>query len=133
MYFVSLKWVFENIDGVKEASETKDLHFGTIDTWLLHKLSGGKVHLAEGSNASATGLFDIFTNSYIGWVRFCYCTMCLCTPLVFTTLGLPKNFLMFKAQSAFNNFGPNVIADQFWLLRARKVCPQAHKAWYFHN
>ena len=82
--------MFENIDGVKEASETKDLHFGTIDTWLLHKLSGGKVHLAEGSNASATGLFDIFTNSYIGWVRFCYCTMC--TPLVYTTVSLPKFF-----------------------------------------
>ena len=89
VYFTSLKWVFENIDGVKEASETKDLHFGTIDTWLLHKLSGGKVHLAEGSNASATGLFDIFTNSYIGWVRFCYCTM---FTLVYTTVGLGKNF-----------------------------------------
>ena len=66
-----MKWAFDNVSGLKEAAGNSDVQFGTLDTWLIYKLSGAeKLHITEGSNVSATGLFDIFTNSYIGWVRF---------------------------------------------------------------
>ena len=70
MNFGRLKWAFDNVSGLKEAAGNSDVQFGTLDTWLVYKLSGGeKLHITEGSNVSATGLFDIFTSSYIGWVR----------------------------------------------------------------
>ena len=70
MDFDRLKWAFDNVSGLKEAAGNSDVQFGTLDTWLIYKLSGGeKLHITEGSNVSATGLFDIFTSSYIGWVR----------------------------------------------------------------
>ncbi|GHB10737.1 glycerol kinase GlpK [Salinicola rhizosphaerae] len=54
-----LKWIFDNVDGVKEKAERGELLFGTVDTWLVWNLTGGKVHVTDVSNASRTMLFDI--------------------------------------------------------------------------
>ena len=54
-----LKWLFENVDGVHERARKGDLLFGTIDSWLVWNLTGGKVHVTDITNASRTLLFDI--------------------------------------------------------------------------
>lgn len=62
-----LLWVLQNIPEVKDAVDKGELLFGTVDSWLLYKLSGGKSHLIEVSCASATGLFDPFTMKWADW------------------------------------------------------------------
>ena len=54
-----IRWLFENVDGVRERAERGELLFGTIDSWLIWNLTGGKVHVTDISNASRTLLFDI--------------------------------------------------------------------------
>lgn len=54
-----LKWILDNVPGVREKAEAGDLLFGTIDTWLIWKLTKGKVHVTDYSNASRTLLFNI--------------------------------------------------------------------------
>ena len=53
-------WVLRNVDGVRERAEQGELLAGTIDTWLIWKLTGGHVHATDFSNASATNMFDTF-------------------------------------------------------------------------
>ncbi len=52
-------WILENVPGVRERAEKGELLFGTIDTWILWKLTGGHVHATDYSNASRTMLFNI--------------------------------------------------------------------------
>ena len=54
-----IKWILDNVDGAREKAERGDLLFGTVDTWLLWKLTGGKVHATDYTNASRTMLYDI--------------------------------------------------------------------------
>ena len=54
-----LRWILENVEGAKAAAEKGDLLFGTIDTWLLWKLTKGAVHATDYSNASRTLLYNI--------------------------------------------------------------------------
>ena len=56
-----VRWILENIPGAREQAEKGELLFGTIDTWLIWKLTGGKVHVTDYSNASRTMLFNINT------------------------------------------------------------------------
>lgn len=60
-YFSATKimWILENVPGVRERAEKGELLFGTIDTWILWKLTGGHVHATDYSNASRTMLFNI--------------------------------------------------------------------------
>ena len=60
-YFSATKvaWILENIPGARSKAEQGELIFGTIDTWLLWKLTGGKVHVTDCSNASRTMLYNI--------------------------------------------------------------------------
>jgi len=62
-YFSATKlaWLLDNIDGVRELAENGDVLFGNIDTWLLWKLTNGKVHATDYTNASRTMLFNINT------------------------------------------------------------------------
>ncbi len=55
-----MKWILDHVDGAREKAERGDLLFGTIDTWLTWKLSGGKVHVTDYSNASRTLMFNIY-------------------------------------------------------------------------
>ena len=54
-----LKWILDNVEGARQKAENGDLCFGTIDSWLLFKLTNGKVHTTDVSNASRTMLFNI--------------------------------------------------------------------------
>lgn len=55
-----IKWILENVKGIRERAEKGEILAGTIDTWLIWKLSGGKVHVTDYTNASRTMLFNIF-------------------------------------------------------------------------
>lgn len=55
-----VKWILDNVEGTRERAENGDLLFGTIDTWLVYKLSGGKAHVTDYSNASRTLMFNIY-------------------------------------------------------------------------
>ena len=56
-----IKWILDNVDGAKDKAEKGDLLFGTIDTYLIYKLTGNKNHLTDVTNASRTMLFNINT------------------------------------------------------------------------
>lgn len=56
-----LKWILDNVPGARERAEKGELLFGTIETWIIWKLTGGKVHVTDYSNASRTLLFNIHT------------------------------------------------------------------------
>jgi len=54
-----IRWILENVPGARKLAEEGKLLFGTIDTWLIWKLSGGRVHVTDYSNASRTMLYNI--------------------------------------------------------------------------
>ena len=54
-----LKWILDNVEGARQKAEAGDLLFGTVETWLIWKLTKGKVHVTDYSNASRTMLFNI--------------------------------------------------------------------------
>ena len=54
-----IKWILDNVDGAREKAERGDLFCGTVDSWLIWNLTGGKVHVTDCANASRTMLFDI--------------------------------------------------------------------------
>lgn len=56
-----IKWILDNVKGAREKAERGELLFGTVDTWLLWKLSGGRVHITDRTNASRTMLYNINT------------------------------------------------------------------------
>ncbi|KML36903.1 glycerol kinase GlpK [Cytobacillus firmus] len=55
-----VKWILDHVEGAREKAEQGKLLFGTIDTWLIWKLSGGKAHVTDYSNASRTLMFNIY-------------------------------------------------------------------------
>ncbi|MCD6551559.1 glycerol kinase GlpK [Thermotoga sp.] len=54
-----IKWILDNVEGVREKAERGEVLFGTVDTWLIWNLTGGKVHVTDYSNASRTMIFNI--------------------------------------------------------------------------
>lgn len=62
-YFSATKieWILDNVPGARERAEAGELMFGTVDTWLIYKLTGGRVHATDYTNASRTMLFNIHT------------------------------------------------------------------------
>ncbi len=56
-----LKWILDNVEGAKERAEKGELLFGTIETWLIWKLTLGRIHITDYSNASRTMMFNINT------------------------------------------------------------------------
>lgn len=56
-----LRWLLDNVAGARERAEKGELLFGTVDSWIIWKLTGGKVHVTDYSNASRTMLFNIHT------------------------------------------------------------------------
>ncbi len=74
-----LKWILDNVEGVRERAENGDLLFGTVETWLIWKLTKGAVHVTDYSNASRTMLFNINT---LEW-----------DDEILTELNIPKSML----------------------------------------
>jgi glycerol kinase len=65
-YFSATKisWILENVPGTRALAESGKLAFGTVDSWLIWKLTGGRVHATDASNASRTILFNIHTGAW---------------------------------------------------------------------
>ena len=74
-----IRWILEYVNGAKEAAEKGDLLFGTVDTWLIWKLTKGRVHVTDYTNASRTMLFDIHKKQ---WDKE-----------ILSYLGIPENML----------------------------------------
>jgi len=65
-YFSGTKiaWLFDNISGLRERAKRGEICFGTIDCWLIYKLTGGKIHATDATNASRTLLYNIRENKW---------------------------------------------------------------------
>jgi glycerol kinase len=65
-YFSATKiaWILDNVEGARSKAEKGELAFGTVDTWVLWNLTGGKVHATDATNASRTMLFNIVTQQW---------------------------------------------------------------------
>ncbi len=59
-----LKWILDNVGGARQRAEAGQLAFGTVDSWLAWKLTGGTVHITDASNASRTLLYNIHTQQW---------------------------------------------------------------------
>ena len=59
-----VKWLLDNVDGARERAAAGDLAFGTIDTYLVWKLTGGRLHITDVSNAARTMLYDIHAGEW---------------------------------------------------------------------
>lgn len=68
---LSLRWMMDNVPGFKKRAQAGELSFGTIDSWLIYKLTGGKTHAISASNASVTGAYDLLNDEwYSEWLDF---------------------------------------------------------------
>jgi glycerol kinase len=94
-YFSATKiaWILDNVTGARTLAEAGNLCFGTVDTWLLFKLTGGKEHKTDFSNASRTMLFDI---NNLCW-----------DDKILNLLNIPKSILPKVCENTFN-FGSTV-------------------------
>ncbi len=54
-----IKWILDNVEGAREMAEKGELLFGTVDTWIIWKLTDGKIHVTDATNASRTMLYNI--------------------------------------------------------------------------
>jgi glycerol kinase len=59
-----LAWLLDTVEGLRERAEKGDICFGTVDSWLIYKLTGGRVHVTDATNASRTLLYDIGENRF---------------------------------------------------------------------
>ena len=59
-----LRWLLDHVPGARERANRGELAFGTIDTWLLWQLTGGRLHLTDATNASRTMLFNLHTGDW---------------------------------------------------------------------
>lgn len=88
---LSLWWLMENVPGARERAAAGELAFGTIDSWLIHKLTGGKTHVIAASNASVTGSYDLVNKQwYHEWLDFLGVPLAL-FPTVVDDSGLIAN------------------------------------------
>jgi len=85
-----IKWILDNVEGAAESAEQGDLLFGTIDTWLIWKMTAGQVHVTDHTNASRTLLYNIRN---LGWDQ-----------TMMDALGVPANMLP-EVQSSSSLFG----------------------------
>ena len=56
-----LRWILDHVEGAQKRAEAGELCFGTVDSWLIYKLTGGKVHVTDATNAARTMLYNIHT------------------------------------------------------------------------
>ncbi|HEY7873892.1 MAG TPA: glycerol kinase GlpK [Actinomycetota bacterium] len=100
-YFSSTKivWLLENVDGLRARAEAGELAFGTVDSWLVWKLTGGAVHVTEPSNASRTMLYSLEKAAWDEWIL--------------DALGVPPSLLPRIAPSSgvFGETAPGIVGD----------------------
>ncbi len=86
-----IRWVLDNVDGAAAKADAGDLLFGTVDTWLVWKYTGGRVHATDFSNISATGMFDPFGMEW--------------SPLLLKPFGLPGGVVLPEIRETSGEFG----------------------------
>jgi glycerol kinase len=59
-----IRWMLDNVEGARARAERGELAFGTVDSWLIWNLTGGRVHATDASNASRTLLYNIHTGDW---------------------------------------------------------------------
>ena len=59
-----IRWILDNVPGIRERAESGDVLFGTVDTWLIWHLTGGRVHATDNTNASRTMLMNLGTDDW---------------------------------------------------------------------
>ncbi|MEM9419737.1 MAG: glycerol kinase GlpK [Planctomycetota bacterium] len=59
-----LRWLLDHVDGAREAAERGELAFGTVDSWLIYRLTGGRCHVTDPSNASRTMLYNLHEHEW---------------------------------------------------------------------
>ncbi len=84
-------WMINNVPGVREKAEAGDLLFGTVDTWMVWKYTGGKVHVTDFSNVSATGMYDPFSMQW--------------SQLLLKPFGLPDGLALPDIRETSGDFG----------------------------
>lgn len=96
-YFSATKlaWILDNVEGARQKAENGELIFGTVDTWLVWKLTGGKVHVTDYTNASRTMLYNIRT---LKWDEY-----------ILKTLNIPKKMLpeVKNSSEVYGNYNLN--------------------------
>ena len=92
-----IKWILDNVPGARTAAENGELLFGTVETWLIWNLTGGKVHVTDYSNASRTMMFDV---DKLEWDEY------LCEKL-----GVPMCMLPTPVESSkiYGEVAPNIL------------------------
>lgn len=109
-----LLWHLQNNYRLKEAVEKNNAQFGTLDTWLIYKLTGGKLHATDPSNASCTGFFDPFTMSWATWA--------------FHVLHIPPKILP-EVMDTADDFGftfPDLFGAAIPIRSCASICPPPH-------
>ena len=101
-YFSATKiiWLLENVDNLKSACDTGNILFGTIDTWLIWQLTGGKTHATDHTNASRTMLYNIHQQAWDNELL--------------TTFDIPSNILP-QIKNSADDYGftqEGIVADQ---------------------
>lgn len=89
---MKLVWAIQNIAALKRAVASKTAMFGTLDTWLLYKLTGGRTYVTDISSASATGFYDPFVLDWASWPAF-------------TGLSIPFDILPKVVPNDYDSFG----------------------------
>ena len=74
-----VKWILDNVEGARKKAERGELLFGNIDTFLIWRLTGGRVHITDYTNASRTLMFNIFTKEW--------------DDIILQELGVPRSML----------------------------------------
>ena len=96
-YFSATKlaWILDNVEGARQKAENGELIFGTVDTWLVWKLTGGKVHVTDYTNASRTMLYNIRT---LKWDEY-----------ILKTLNIPEKMLprVKNSSEVYGNYNLN--------------------------
>ncbi|XP_013187685.1 putative glycerol kinase 5 [Amyelois transitella] len=82
-----LCWALQNIPDLKAAADNGDAMFGTLDCWLLYKLTDSKIHMTDVSSASATGFYDPFTMEWANWALTLFRIPASALPTVVDTAG----------------------------------------------
>ena len=94
-----IRWMLENIKGLRDRAQRGEIAFGTIDSWLVHKLTDGRVHATDVTNASRTLLFDINERRW--------------SDELLGILGVPRDLLpeVFPSGHVFGNVEPDALCD----------------------
>ncbi|MGE5587782.1 MAG: glycerol kinase GlpK [Clostridia bacterium] len=105
-----VKWLLDNVPGLRERARRGEILFGTVDTWLIWNLTGGRVHATDYSNASRTMMFNIHT---LDW-----------DDEILSHLGIPRAMLpdVRPSSCVYGETAPGVLRDGPAATAARAAC-----------